>query len=77
LSIDSSIENDARKKLTVMIFLFPDDLEIKKRKVKIFWKNDNINNELEITSPLTFVIFKTRKFAYQLSKLDFPYIFIF
>ena len=89
---DSSFEDgfDTGKKITAMLFLFPDDLELRRRKIIFKYKTmkrvddtnkkfdeDNLINEISITQPLSLVLIKSRIISYQIDSHDFPFIVVF
>ena len=78
--IDSSFEQDTGKKLTVLIALFPNEVELSKRKLKIKLsnqKNLEKTEEIILTKPLSCLIFKSRKLAYEIEPHSFPFIILF
>lgn len=80
LSVDSSFATDTGKKITVMFILFPDELEISKRKLNIKLYSQKTKEELvniELTKPLSLLMFKARKVGYEIPKHDFPFIIMF
>lgn len=91
-SMDASLieGRDTGKKLTVVFALFPEDLEISRRKLNFRVKyqqeskegkeSDPTENswiELELCNPMSCLIFKSRKFTYEVPRLDFPFILVF
>ena len=81
---------DTGKKLTVVFALFPEDLEISRRKLNFRVKyqqeskegkesdpTENAWIELELCNPMSCLIFKSRKFTYEVPRLDFPFILVF
>lgn len=80
--VDSSFKEglDTGKKFTVIFALFPDNLELSKRKLKIKMVSQTDNNDvtfLEFTKPLSVLIFKSRFYLYEIDKQPFPFILIF
>lgn len=80
MTCDSSFENDTGKKLTYLLVLFPDEVELSKRVMKINLfdqKSRQLLSNVELTTPLSGILFKTRKIAYEIPKQDIPFILIF
>lgn len=71
-NFDSSFDKDTGKKLTCMIILFPEDLEIERRQLKII-----LDKEIIVTQPLSAIILKSRRQSYEIPKHDFPFIILF
>ena len=77
---DSSFDHDTGKKLTYMVVLFPDEVELSKRicHIKLY---DQINSELiqevNLTKPLSGILIKSRNVFYEVNKHDFPFIIMF
>jgi hypothetical protein len=79
---DSSLKEgyDSGKKISIIIVLFPENLELNKRKlsIKLINQGENDNYEIiELTKPLSILIFKSRKYIYQIEQQSFPFILIF
>jgi hypothetical protein len=72
---------DTGKKLTAVFVLFPEDLELSRRKLNFRIKyqqgEDKKWTDLELSNPMSCVIFKSRKFIYEVQKNDFPFILVF
>lgn len=80
MTCDSSFDNDTGKKLTYLLVLFPDEVELSKRVMKINLydqKSKELLSRVELKTPLSGVLFKTRKVAYEIQKQDIPFILIF
>ena len=77
---DSSFNNDTGKKFTYVVVLFPDEIELSKRKcnIKLYdQSNQELIQEIVLTKPLSGFIFKSRKVFYEICKHDIPFILMF
>ena len=77
---DSSFNNDTGKKFTYVVVLFPDEIELSKRKcnIKLYdQSNQELIQDIVLTKPLSGFIFKSRKVFYEICKHDIPFILMF
>jgi hypothetical protein len=79
---DSSFKegHDSGKKLTLLFVLFPEKLELSKRNLYIKLTNQNDKDDchrIELTKPLSILLFKSRKYLYEIEQQSFPFILIF
>ena len=93
MTVDSSFEEgfDTGKKITAMFILFPNELELQRRKItlklkRICDKNHSDSErpktateieEVIVTQPLSLVLLKSRLISYQIEKQNFPFLVIF
>ena len=73
---DSSFFHDTGKKLTYIVILFPDEVELSKREITIQLydqKSQNLVKEVKLSTPLSGLLFKTRKLGFQIPKHSIPF----
>jgi hypothetical protein len=81
--MDSNMKSnlDTGKKITFMIILFPDELELSQRKLTIKLKRESSESEdiinLEVSKPLSAIVFKTRIFGFEIEKQNFDFFILF
>lgn len=82
-SMESSMEYDTGKKLTYLVVLFPNEVSLSDRfiEVNLFEQNkpsdkDGKKNNIKLDKPLSGIIFKTRRMAYEIPKRNIPFVLL-
>ena len=79
VNYDSSFTHDTGKKITYIVVLFPDEVELSKREVIINLydqKNQQKVKEVKLITSLSGILFKTRKMGFEIPKHNIPFVLL-